>query len=75
LNSVFSDIELEEEETPEYSLPTCYYLSKPMLKLSHIKKFSEFTLFYVFYNMPGEKLQALAAEDLYRRDWLYEPFR
>lgn len=55
-SGVFTDSELDDSEQPEYSLPVCYYLSKPILKLSHIKKFSDNTLFYIFYNMPGEKL-------------------
>jgi CCR4-NOT transcription complex subunit 2 len=37
-----------------------------------LQKFSLGTLFYIFYNVVGERLQALAAEELYRREWLYE---
>jgi CCR4-NOT transcription complex subunit 2 len=29
------------------------------------------TLFYLFYSMPKDLLQACAAQELYRRDWRY----
>ena len=29
------------------------------------------TLFYIFYNMPRDTLQAYAATELYNRDWRY----
>ena len=34
-------------------------------------KFLMETLFYVFYSMPKDLLQACAAQELYRRDWRY----
>ncbi|KAJ1869568.1 transcriptional regulator, partial [Coemansia sp. S17] len=33
--------------------------------------FSEETLFYIFYTLPREELQLVAAEELYRRQWRY----
>jgi len=36
-----------------------------------IPLFSEETLFYIFYCMPRDLLQAAAAHELYKRDWRY----
>ncbi|KAJ2814149.1 transcriptional regulator [Coemansia sp. 'formosensis'] len=33
--------------------------------------FTEETLFYIFYTMPREEMQLVAAEELYRRQWRY----
>lgn len=70
--SPFSDKPRSSSERPEFSLPRSYFVGKPILKASHLQKFSLGTLFYIFYNVVGERLQALAAEELYRREWLYE---
>lgn len=70
--SPFSSSKLEPSEIPEFTLPSCYFVHKPILRISHIPKFALGTLFYIFYNMPGEMLQALAAEELYRKGWVYE---
>jgi len=72
LLSPFSDKPRSPSERPEFSLPRSYFVGKPILKASHLQKFSLGTLFYIFYNVVGERLQALAAEELYRREWLYE---
>lgn len=72
LLSPFSDVPRSPSERPEFSLPRSYFVGKPILKASHLQKFSLGTLFYIFYNVVGERLQALAAEELYRREWLYE---
>jgi len=57
---------------PEFFIPMCYYmqtpLPSPVLKMS---LFSEETLFYIFYSMPRDLLQAAAASELYKRDWRY----
>lgn len=37
----------------------------------HFSKFQLETLFYIFYNMPRDTLQAYAATELYNRDWRY----
>jgi hypothetical protein len=62
--SPFEQSPCGDDEMPELSLPVSYLHSKPILKSSHLKKFSLETLFYIFYNMPGELLQSLAAEEL-----------
>lgn len=56
---------------PEYKLPECYFMHPPPIKTSHFLKFQLETLFYVFYNMPGNVLQLLAAVELNNRDWRY----
>eukprot|EP00900_Chrysochromulina_parva_P006518 jgi/Chrpa1/15868/Chrysochromulina_OHIO_Genome00012282-RA len=59
------------QRDPEYSLPQCYYMQPPALKTGHFSKFQLETLFYIFYNMPRDTLQAYAATELYNRDWRY----
>ena len=56
---------------PAFSLPQCYYMQPPALKTGHFSKFQLETLFYIFYNMPRDTLQAYAATELYNRDWRY----
>merc|ERR1719382_681724 len=56
---------------PEFYLPPCYYMNPPQLKTAHLQKFSIETLFYVFFNMPRDTLQAYAAAELYNRGWKY----
>ena len=59
------------QRDPEFSLPQCYYMQPPALKTGHFAKFRLETLFYIFYNMPRDTLQAYAATELYNRDWRY----
>lgn len=54
-----------------FKLPTCYYMQPPGLRSSHFSKFHLETLFYIFYNMPRDVLQLLAAVELYGRNWRY----
>lgn len=56
---------------PEFYLPPCYYMNPPTLKTAHLQKFSWETLFYIFFNMPRDALQAYAAAELYNRGWKY----
>jgi len=49
----------------------CYYMQPPALKTGHLSKFQLETLFYIFYAMPKDVLQAYAAQELYTRDWRY----
>lgn len=56
---------------PEFSLPVCYYMQPPSLKPGHIQKFQLETLFYIFYMLPKDTLQAVAASELYARDWKF----
>jgi hypothetical protein len=56
---------------PEYKIPSCYLRQPLPLKEWQIKKFSEDTLFYIFYSMPRDVLQIHAARELTNRNWLY----
>lgn len=56
---------------PDFSLPMCYYMQPPTLKTGHIQKFQLETLFYIFYMLPKDTLQAVAASELHSRDWKF----
>ncbi|CAK4086517.1 unnamed protein product [Aphanomyces euteiches] len=56
---------------PQYNLPTCYYNQPPVLKTTHLSKFQLETLFFIFYAMPKDVVQAYAAQELYIREWRY----
>jgi len=67
--SPWSDIPTTRE--PQYQLPMCYYMTPPALKTGHLSKFQLETLFYIFYALPKDILQAYAAQELYSREWRY----
>lgn len=67
--SPWSDIPARKD--PEFYLPPCYYMNPPQLKTAHLQKFSNETLFYIFFNMPKDMLQSYAAAELYNRGWKY----
>ncbi|GAX10842.1 CCR4-NOT transcription complex subunit 2 [Fistulifera solaris] len=56
---------------PHFQLPSCYYMQAPALKTGHLSKFQLETLFYIFYSLPKDVLQAYAAQELYTREWRY----
>lgn len=56
---------------PEFTLPTCYYLEQPLPLNKHFAKFTDETLFYIFYSMPKDVCQVLSAKELHRRKWFY----
>ena len=56
---------------PNFAIPSCYSMNPPHLKGEHLVKFQQETLFYMFYELPRDLLQAYAAQELYRRDWRY----
>lgn len=41
------------------------------MKAAHFSKFQLESLFYIFYELPRDALQLLAARELYERDWSY----
>lgn len=49
----------------------CYYMQPPALKTGHLSKFQLETLFYIFYALPKDVLQAYAAQELYAREWKF----
>lgn len=69
----FLDMDRGLYHEPEYNLPECYKMEQkpPLLKLGHFRKFQLQTLFYIFYCMPRDALQILAAAELYQREWRY----
>ena len=73
LNSAFGNKEIESWECPEFTLPQSYFFHKPILRAKQIKQYHTSTLFYIFYNMPGEMIQSCVADQLYHRDWVYDP--
>lgn len=56
---------------PQYSVPLCYIMHPPILKPENVAKFQIESLFYMFYMMPRDAMQAIAAQELYRREWKY----
>jgi len=68
-SSPFADAPSSSE--PQFTTPPCYLMPPPSLKTEHLTKFAIETLFYMFYSMPRDILQAFAAQELYRRDWRY----
>lgn len=70
-SSPFADSSTGSGGEPAYSIPQCYNMHPPALKTEHLSKFHLETLFYMFYQLPRDILQACAAQELYRRDWRY----
>ena len=56
---------------PKYDLPACYRMPATPSAQSKMTKFSDETLFYIFYAMPQDVLQDAAAYELTRRNWRY----
>ncbi|CAM9350250.1 unnamed protein product [Pylaiella littoralis] len=74
LYATFASPWAEEPATPapQFTLPSCYYLQPPALKAMHLKNFQVETLFYIFYSMPQDVLQAYAAQELHTREWRFQ---
>lgn len=56
---------------PPYKLSSCYNLQRIVFKPSHMSKFVLETLFYIFYNMPFDRWQSLAAQELAHKQWKF----
>lgn len=57
---------------PDYHTPEIYRKAKPqVLSMKLYNSFSDATLFYIFYSMPGDVLHIAAARCLYDRHWVY----
>ncbi|KAG9285218.1 hypothetical protein G9A89_004433 [Geosiphon pyriformis] len=56
---------------PEYHLPSCYNAQPPPPAQKNISSLLDETLFYIFYSMPRDYLQEVAAQELYNRNWRY----
>ena len=57
--------------TPAFTTPTCYITQQPALKLEQFPKLQLETLFYMFYVLPKDIVQALAGQELCRREWKF----
>lgn len=57
---------------PEYTLPQCYSQQAPRLQPGYFARFSEETLFYIFYSMPKDEAQLFAASELCRKGWFFD---
>lgn len=55
----------------QFTLPPCYYQRLHSIKVKNLPKFQLETLFYIFYAMPKDFLQAVVAQELYVREWKY----
>lgn len=61
---------------PPFTLPECYKMVNITSPAVKIPLFSDATLFYIFYNIPQDNLQELAAQHLLIRNWKYYiPFK
>lgn len=57
---------------PEYSVPMCYKTHGQMeVKEDHLSHFKDDTLFYMFYAMPRDAMQMIAARELQKRGWTW----
>lgn len=52
-------------------VPECYRHSPARLQPGYLSKFQVDTLFYIFYSMPNDEAQVLAADELRARGWLF----
>jgi CCR4-NOT transcription complex subunit 2 len=59
---------------PEFAIPSCYFLQTPPTFNKHFGKYQDETLFYMFYSMPKDVCQVLAAKELNKRKWMYHTF-
>lgn len=55
----------------DFALPGCYNVANVQPLQSRIPSFSDETLFYIFYSMPRDVMQEVAAEELMGRKWRY----
>ena len=55
----------------KFSTPACYMNHSPSFKTEHLARIQMETLFYMFYSMPRDIMQAYAAQELYKREWRY----
>lgn len=52
-------------------IPACYHVPSLPAPAAKITGFADETLFYIFYAMPGDKMQELAARELFGRGWRF----
>lgn len=55
-------------------IPSCFRVASLPASVTKIASFADETLFYIFYAMPGDRMQELAARELFVRGWrFYKP--
>ena len=54
---------------PDFKLPPAYTVQNVPPLEEKLPSFSDETLFTIFYSMPRDRAQELAANELYSRDW------
>jgi len=66
-------VDRNASKEPQFQIPSCYAIkgSTTSLKASQFPRLALETLFYIFYAMPKDTFQMLAAQELYNRDWKY----
>lgn len=62
---------MEPQSSRDYQLPACYHIPKTVFKPSHVSIIALETLFYIFYSMPFDRWQSMAAQELMRKSWSY----
>jgi hypothetical protein len=68
-NSPFADQPSDMQH--QFVTPQCYLMHPPSFKPDHLSKYQLETLFYMFFTAPRDIKQAVAAQELYRREWRY----
>jgi len=56
---------------PDFTLPQCYTVHNVHKLETKVPSFSDETLFYMFYTMPRDVMQEVAAAELTHRNWRY----
>jgi CCR4-NOT transcription complex subunit 2 len=67
MKKYISLINNDDVDKKQYPLTNMNFFLKP----TYFAKFSNETLFYIFYFMPRDSLQLYAAEELYKRKWRF----
>ncbi len=52
-------------------IPSCYLVPSMPTAITKIASFADETLFYIFYSMPGDRMQDSAARELNVRGWRF----
>jgi CCR4-NOT transcriptional regulation complex NOT5 subunit len=74
LSSTFTSpwVDVPAKKEAEHLIAPCYYISPPFPAPSdRMAKFSDETLFYIFYAMPKDFMQEWATQVLYERGWRF----
>lgn len=56
---------------PPFTIPRCYKIGSVGVQTDKLTTFTDETLFFIFYTMPRDTMQELAAQELISRSWRY----